>query len=101
MVVGVGGGVPSFEDADKHIRRGDVVLSCPRDSDGAIYVQVSAVLDDLGADPTGNSASYVTSCWNAEKHEALQKSIKIFAMKNYSWQRFFWRICFTFKHIKV
>merc|ERR1711860_380509 len=45
FLVGVGGGVPHYTDFDKHVRKGDVVISSlPPDSQSYIYEHCSKVL---------------------------------------------------------
>nr|CAH7752919.1 unnamed protein product [Callosobruchus chinensis] len=50
FLVGVGGGVPHYTDYNKHVRLGDVVVSCPgKDRNVYVYCE-SAICSDKGFD---------------------------------------------------
>lgn len=49
FLIGVGGGVPHFTDYTKHVRLGDVVVSCPTDTQKFVYLYCDkAVEKDSG-----------------------------------------------------
>ncbi|ESN92668.1 hypothetical protein HELRODRAFT_189560 [Helobdella robusta] len=79
-LVSVGGAVPHYTNFEQHCKRGDVVFSGPRPTDGAFYV-VCPEVDDVEpeVDPTGNSAFFPTSCWNSgdDGFDSLQKRAAI------------------------
>lgn len=43
MIVGVGSGVPHFSDGNEHVRLGDVVVSVPSRTNGAIYMHCDKI----------------------------------------------------------
>ena len=43
LIVGVGGGVPHYADASRHVRLGDVVVSVSQDSTEPTYVYCDSV----------------------------------------------------------
>jgi len=46
FLVGVAGGVACFDDDTRHVRRGDVIVSRPAQTGGAIYMQIVSRDDD-------------------------------------------------------
>ncbi|XP_050414992.2 uncharacterized protein LOC126829267 [Patella vulgata] len=62
LLVGVGGAVPSYNNYNKHVRLGDVVVSVPRDN-GAIYVYCSKI------DKVPNSLRYNYSAEEYRPHD--------------------------------
>lgn len=50
MLVGVGGGVPHYNDYAQHVRLGDIVVSMPVSRSGALYIHCNKAEDIDGSD---------------------------------------------------
>ncbi|XP_046369362.1 uncharacterized protein LOC124144153 isoform X3 [Haliotis rufescens] len=71
FIVGCGGAVPHYTDYTKHVRLGDVVVSMPVDSSGAMYVYCQKVERLQGS----RGYSYMTRAWDA-RDQTLQTAVK-------------------------
>ncbi|KAI6233668.1 SAM-MT-ERG6-SMT domain-containing protein [Aphelenchoides fujianensis] len=62
LIVGVGGGVPSWTDPDQHVRLGDVVISSTRGGKGSAYVYGHDVVKK-----NGQITGVTTRRWNPKQ----------------------------------
>jgi hypothetical protein len=69
FLLGVGGGIPHFTDDKSHVRLGDIVVSKPEFSGGALYTMCTGVDQD-----SSGGMSFNTQTWSA-RDDMLQKII--------------------------
>ena len=62
FLVGVGGGIPDYEDDVHHVRCGDVIISKPQSEGSAIYISLTSVEGDLAA----GDVAFGTRTWQPE-----------------------------------
>lgn len=70
IIVGVGGAVPHYTDANEHVRLGDVVVSS-QNNKSASYVYANHLLIDR---KTGNIDGFSTNDW-LPKDNILAKTV--------------------------